>query len=74
MKLSAKQREALTKLREKDGSAYGMKVSLATLEALSRMALVRAVGMGHMAFPRNGNWRITDAGKAAIFKLPETVS
>lgn len=74
MKLSAKQRETLTLLREKDESAYGMRVSLATLEALSRTGLVRAIGHGHMAFPRNGTWRITDAGKAAIFKLPETVS
>ena len=74
MKLSTKQREVLTMLREKDGSAYSMSVSLATLEALSRMALVRAVGLGHMAFPRNGMWKITDAGKAAIFKSPEQVS
>ena len=73
MRLSPRQREALTKLREKDGSAYGMKVSLATLVALSRAGLVHAIGHGHMAFPRTGQWRITDAGKAASFKLPETV-
>jgi hypothetical protein len=72
MRLSPKQREALTRLREKDGSAYGMKVSLATLEALSLIGLVRAIGHGHMAFPRSGTWRITDDGKAAIFKLSET--
>lgn len=74
MKLSPKQSETLKKLREKDGSAYSLRSRLTTLEALSRMGLVRAVGLGHIALPSNGRWRITDAGKAAIFSLSETVS
>jgi hypothetical protein len=55
-----------------NGSAYGMKVTSRTLESLSGLGMIQAIGSGHVAFPRNAMWRITDAGKAAIFKLPKT--
>lgn len=74
MKLSAKQMEVLAKLRLKDGSSYSLGARLNTLEALNRLGLVSVIGQGHIAFPTSGQWRITDAGKAAIFKLPETVT
>jgi hypothetical protein len=66
MKLTKRQIEAMTKLAVESGSAYGMRVSLGTLRALSEKQLVTPVGHGHMAFPRNGTWKITSAGRAAL--------
>lgn len=66
-KLSAKQREALTKLSETGaGTSYSMNVSLRTLSALCDRQLVRPVGLGHMAMPANALWRITPNGRAAL--------
>ena len=65
--MTPKQTEALSKLATAgDASAYGLQVSLNTLYALESKRLVRPIGRGHMAFPRNGNWQITDAGRAAL--------
>lgn len=70
-KLTAKQREALQKLSTTfSASAYRMQVSLSTLEALLNRRLVMAIGAGHMAFPRNGQWQITSTGRAALQSDP----
>lgn len=67
MKLTPTQHRALRALAAGFGSAYAAKVSMATLWALSRRGLADPVyEPGHMAFPRNGKWRISDAGLAAL--------
>lgn len=66
VKLTTLQRRALHWLAVEPGSAYGMQISLGTLDALSDRGLASPVGHGHMAFPRNGTWKITEAGRAAI--------
>jgi hypothetical protein len=66
MKLTKRQIEALTKLSAEPGSAYGMRVSLGTLSALSDKQLITPTGLGHMAFPRTATWKITQAGRDAL--------
>lgn len=66
-KLTKTMREALAVLgRRPEVSAYSAGVSVATLYALQRRRFAIAVGSGHVAFPANGRWRITDAGRAAL--------
>lgn len=66
-KLTPKQREVLEKLSNtQSDSAYGMRVSLGTLESLASRRCVMAIGNGHMAFPRSGQWQITALGRAAL--------
>lgn len=69
MKLSPKQMEAVTKLSTvPKESAYGLRVSLGTLNSLEARGLVKAQhGVGSIAFPHTSiMWRLTDAGRAAI--------
>ena len=65
MKLTPIQRKALSKLRDGDKSAYGLRVSLSTLQTLQSKGLVRAVGVGHTAMPTSAQWQITEAGRTA---------
>jgi hypothetical protein len=53
-------------------SAYGLRVSMGTLNALEARGLVRSVrGVGSIAFPHTSiMWRLTDAGRAALAPTP----
>lgn len=66
MKLTPTQRKALAGLKDESSSAFSLRVSLTTLEALQSKGLVRAIGLGHMAMPRSAAWQITQAGLAAL--------
>lgn len=76
MKITAIQRAALSHMASAprgEGSAYGLKVAtglrvtVGTMNALSLKGFVRSDGKpGHMAFPQNATFIITDAGRAAL--------
>jgi hypothetical protein len=65
-KLTKRQLDALEKLAIEPASAYSVKTTMNTIRALSRLGMIVAIGMGHMAFPRNAGWKITNAGIAAL--------
>ena len=70
MKLTEPQREVLACLGDPSVvtmSAYAMGCSLATPWAMQKHRLVDPLGgSGSMAFPRNMQWRITEAGRALL--------
>ena len=69
-KLSPTMQAALAKLAKvKTGDAYTLRVSVSTLEALSKRGFCTPFGSGHIAFPKSGLWQITEAGKAAAAKV-----
>ena len=51
-------------------SAYGLSAegvgNMATMRALFRRRMVKPVGLGHVAFPNSGIYRITVQGMKAI--------
>ena len=64
--LTVSQQAALVALAEapnQTGSAYGLRCSLTTLFALESKQYVQAIGLGHIAMPRNGNWKLTQTGQ-----------
>jgi hypothetical protein len=71
VKLSKAQRIALEKLRDEGERCAYPGISLGTLNSLSLKGLVSAKrGLGSIAMPHTSiRWKITDSGKAAIFKL-----
>lgn len=72
VKLTKNQALALKRMAE-DGqiSAYSARVSVATMQALSRRGLAVATGNGHMAFPSSAAWKITVAGRALLTSLQD---
>lgn len=70
--LSPKMHEALVALsRQPDGraSAYGLRVSMATMEGLHNRRLIkRHCISGWMFSPRTCSWQITDAGREIVAK------
>ncbi len=71
--LSHSQRAALDALaRRGECSAYGAGLRMRTLDALARRGLVTSRGgVGSMLSPTtNILWRITQAGRAAIWRVP----
>ena len=70
IKLTATQKAALRYMLTCDGyttSAYGLsrdrsRGNLNTLNQLGAKGLVKAIGLGHSAFPRTADWKLTPKG------------
>ncbi len=70
--LTKPQVKALEWLKSGPGSAYGMQVSLNTLNALALKGLVIFPSqLGAIAFPRSARWLITEAGRRALLRAKE---
>ncbi|MGI4945243.1 MAG: hypothetical protein ACRYHQ_32555 [Janthinobacterium lividum] len=66
-KLSPKMVDALAKIVAAggSGSAYGLRISLGTMQALRSRGMLNPVGRGHGFCPTTGEWRVTAAGRNA---------
>lgn len=72
MALTARMTEALLRMEERGGtgSAYALRVSLATMDALSLRGLIRPhATIGWIFSPRTCDWRITEDGKRVAANL-----
>lgn len=67
MKITYEMRRVLKKIAKEPSSAYQLRCSITTLQALERRRLIRVdTTLGSIAFPRNARAVITDAGRSAI--------
>jgi len=76
--MTEKQSAALAFIADQVGgktSAYDLKIkgmgNLGVIRQLAGRGMLRAVGIGHSAFPRNAAWVITDKGRAHVAIMRE---